>query len=69
MVVAQAAMSTGVATRPITDFEAHRHSLDSIVYRSGMVMGPALLRQKHAVKNCFCRRGRGAGSARCPGYG
>jgi len=38
--VAKAAMESGVATRPITDFEAYRHKLNGFVYRSGFVMRP-----------------------------
>ncbi|GEO39730.1 malic enzyme [Skermanella aerolata] len=38
--VAEAAMKTGVATRPITDMRAYRHQLASFVYRSGTVMQP-----------------------------
>lgn len=38
--VAKAAMDTGVATRPIEDFEAYRTQLESFVYRSGTVMKP-----------------------------
>ncbi len=38
--VAEAAMKTGVATRPITDMKAYRHQLGSFVYRSGTVMQP-----------------------------
>ena len=36
--VAKAAMDSGVATRPIADFDAYRHTLDQFVYRSGLVM-------------------------------
>ena len=38
--VAQAAMSSGVATRPIEDFDAYRQSLSHFVYRSGFIMKP-----------------------------
>ena len=38
--VARAAMESGVAERPITDFEAYRQDLDDVVYRSGQVMRP-----------------------------
>jgi malate dehydrogenase (oxaloacetate-decarboxylating)(NADP+) len=38
--VAEAAMKTGVATRPITDMKAYRHQLASFIYRSGTVMQP-----------------------------
>ncbi len=38
--VAQAAMKSGVARRPIEDFDAYRHSLEVFVYRSGQLMRP-----------------------------
>ena len=38
--VAKAAMETGVAARPIADFDAYRQDLDDVVYRSGQVMRP-----------------------------
>jgi malate dehydrogenase (oxaloacetate-decarboxylating)(NADP+) len=38
--VAKAAMDSGVATRPIEDFEAYRNRLDQFVFRSGLVMKP-----------------------------
>ncbi len=38
--VAKAAMETGVATRPVKDFDAYLHQLESSVYRSSLVMQP-----------------------------
>jgi len=38
--VARAAMDSGVATRPIEDFDAYRARLDQFVFRSGLVMKP-----------------------------
>jgi malate dehydrogenase (oxaloacetate-decarboxylating)(NADP+) len=38
--VAKAAMDSGVATRPIEDFQAYRDSLSRFVIRSGLVMKP-----------------------------
>ncbi|MBI3436814.1 MAG: NADP-dependent malic enzyme [Proteobacteria bacterium] len=38
--VAQAAMDSGVATRPIADFDQYRARLDSFVFRSGFIMKP-----------------------------
>ena len=40
--VAKAAMDTGVATRPIEDFDAYREKLAGFVFRSGMLMKPIL---------------------------
>ena len=39
-IVAQAAMDTGVATRPIEDMEAYRQRLQGFVFRSGLLMKP-----------------------------
>ncbi len=38
--VAQAAMDSGVATRPIEDMEAYQDSLESQVFRTGLLMKP-----------------------------
>lgn len=38
--VAKAAMDSGVATRPIGDFDQYQEALQSYVFRSGMVMKP-----------------------------
>ncbi|MCB1511622.1 MAG: NADP-dependent malic enzyme, partial [Hyphomicrobiaceae bacterium] len=38
--VAKAAMETGVATRPIEDFQAYKEKLSGFVYQSGFVMKP-----------------------------
>ncbi len=38
--VAKAAMASGVATRPIADFEAYRQSLSAFVFRTGSLMKP-----------------------------
>ena len=38
--VAQAAMETGVATRPIDDLEAYKRKLDSSVFKSALLMRP-----------------------------
>jgi malate dehydrogenase (oxaloacetate-decarboxylating)(NADP+) len=40
--VAKAAMDTGVARRPITDFKAYHESLNRFVFRSGLVMRPII---------------------------
>ncbi|SEK00004.1 NADP-dependent malic enzyme [Paraburkholderia diazotrophica] len=44
--VAQAAMDSGVATRPIQDMDAYREQLGATVYRSGMVMRPVFAAAK-----------------------
>ena len=38
--VARAAMESGVATRPVEDFEAYRERLDGSVFRSALIMRP-----------------------------
>ena len=38
--VAQAAMDSGVAKRPIEDIEAYRETLDHAVFKSAMLMRP-----------------------------
>jgi malic enzyme len=38
--VAKAAMASGVATRPIADFEAYEEKLAQFIYRSGLIMKP-----------------------------
>ena len=48
--VARAAMETGVAARPIEDFEAYDNRLHSFVYRSTMVMKPVFEKARQAPK-------------------
>ncbi|HJQ61779.1 MAG TPA: NADP-dependent malic enzyme [Burkholderiales bacterium] len=48
--VAQAAMASGVATRPIEDFEAYRERLNQFVYHSGLIMKPVFDAAKQAPK-------------------
>src|SRR5690606_5750843 len=40
--VARAAMESGVAKRPIVNFEAYQDSLNRFVFRSGLVMKPVI---------------------------
>ncbi len=44
--VARAAAESGVATRPIADYEAYRGSLTRFVYQTGMVMRPVFAAAK-----------------------
>ena len=44
--VAQAAMDSGVATRPITDMEAYKDTLSRFVYQTGMLMQPVIVAAK-----------------------
>jgi malate dehydrogenase (oxaloacetate-decarboxylating)(NADP+) len=41
--VAKAAMESGVATRPIADFDAYRQQLSQFVFKSGLVMRPVFV--------------------------
>jgi len=52
--VARAAMDTGVARRPIKDFDAYHDSLNRFVFRSGLVMKPIIDRaQGHGKRIAF----------------
>ncbi|MBC5765198.1 NADP-dependent malic enzyme [Ramlibacter albus] len=46
--VAKAAAESGVAERPITDFDAYRQSLTRFVYQTGMIMRPVFTAAKAA---------------------
>ncbi|MEZ5851700.1 MAG: NADP-dependent malic enzyme [Hyphomicrobiaceae bacterium] len=46
--VARAAMATGVATRPIADFDTYREKLTGFVFQSGFVMRPIFDAAKRA---------------------
>ncbi|MDQ2768664.1 MAG: phosphate acyltransferase, partial [Gemmatimonadota bacterium] len=48
--VAQAAMDSGVALRPIADMDAYRERLARFVYHSGLTMGPVFAAAKQAHK-------------------
>ena len=48
--VAKAAMDSGVATRPIKDFDAYRDQLSRFVYQSGATMEPVFAAAKRAPK-------------------
>jgi malate dehydrogenase (oxaloacetate-decarboxylating)(NADP+) len=52
--VAKAAMESGVATRPIADFDAYQAELELFVYRSGQLMRPVFERaRKQPVKVAY----------------
>src|SRR5688572_23856553 len=55
--VAQAAMDSGVATRPIADFVAYRARLDEFVYQSGLIMKPVFEAAKSAPKRVVYAEG------------
>ena len=47
--VAKAAAESGVATRPITDFDAYRRTLTRFVYQTGMIMQPVFQAAQQAT--------------------
>ncbi len=55
--VAKAAMDSGVATRPITDFDAYRQQLNNFVYHSGFVMKPVFAAAKAAPRRVIYAEG------------
>ena len=48
--VARAAMESGVATRPIADFDAYRERLSQFIYHTGFIMKPVFAGAKRAPK-------------------
>jgi len=46
--VAKAAMASGVASRPIADFDAYLDELNRFVFRSGLIMKPVLEQAKNS---------------------
>ncbi|KAF0224931.1 MAG: malate dehydrogenase [Rhodospirillaceae bacterium] len=57
--VARAAMSSGVARRPIIDFQAYLERLSQWVFRSGLVMKPVFDRAKQDVRRVVYCEGEG----------
>ncbi len=55
--VAKAAMDSGVATRPIADFDAYRDQLTNFVYHSGFIMKPVFAAAKKAPKRVIYAEG------------
>ena len=55
--VAQAAMESGVATRPIADLGAYRESLAQFVYHSGLIMKPLFAAAKARPKRVVYAEG------------
>ena len=50
-------MDSGVATRPIADFDAYREQLDQFVYQSGTTMQPVFAAAKQAPKRVVYAEG------------
>ena len=55
--VAQAAMDSGVATRPIADFARYREQLSRFVYESGATVAPVFASAKRAPKRVVYAEG------------
>jgi len=55
--VAKAGMDSGVATRPIKDWDAYLQGLNEFVYHSGMIMKPVFSQAKHAPKRIVFAEG------------
>lgn len=55
--VAEAAIQTGVATRPLTNLAAYRQELSQYVFRSGLAMRPVFERAQQAPKRVVFAEG------------
>jgi len=55
--VAKAAMDSGVATRPIEDFNAYERKLRQFVFRSGLVMKPVFERAQASMQRVVLAEG------------
>ncbi len=55
--VAKAAMDSGVASRPIADFDAYRQQLSQFVFKSGLVMRPVFEQARLAPKRVIFSAG------------
>ena len=55
--VAKAAMESGVATRPIEDFDAYQERLNRFVFRSGFIMKPVFDKARQAPKRVIYAEG------------
>ncbi|MBX3650163.1 MAG: NADP-dependent malic enzyme [Burkholderiales bacterium] len=55
--VAKAAMDSGVATRPITDFDAYVQRMNEVVYQSGLIMKPVIAAAKKSPRRVVYAEG------------
>ncbi|MBN2759388.1 MAG: NADP-dependent malic enzyme [Rhodobacteraceae bacterium] len=55
--VAQAAMESGVAKRPLPDLHAYKQGLDASVFRSSMIMRPVFEAARHASRRIVFAEG------------
>ncbi|MEP2641170.1 NADP-dependent malic enzyme [Roseobacter sp.] len=63
--VAQAAMETGVATRPIEDLEAYRQKLDGSVFKSALLMRPVFQAARTTPRRIVFAEGEDERVLRC----
>ena len=63
--VAKAAMDSGVATRPIADFDAYSDKLNEFVFRSGLVMRPVFIARQAGRRKRVWSMPRARRSACC----
>lgn len=63
--VAQAAMETGVATRPIEDLEAYRQKLDGSVFKSALLMRPVFQAARMTPRRIVFAEGEDERVLRC----
>ncbi len=55
--VAEAAMASGVATRPISDWDAYRSQLNNFVWHSGLIMKPVFAAARKSPKRIIFAEG------------
>ncbi|TAL75278.1 MAG: NADP-dependent malic enzyme [Rhodanobacter sp.] len=55
--VAQAAMDSGVATRPIADMDSYKEKLGQFIYRTGLIMKPVYDRARADLKSVVYAEG------------
>ncbi|WP_457649878.1 NADP-dependent malic enzyme [Profundibacter sp.] len=55
--VVQAATETGVATKPVTDFEAYKEKLDGSVFKSALIMRPVFEAARTATRRIVFAEG------------
>jgi len=55
--VAKAAMDSGIATRPIVDFDAYEEKLGQFIYRTGLLMKPVYDRARKDIKRVVYAEG------------
>ncbi len=58
--VAQAAMDTGVAKRPLKDMEAYKEKISSFIFKSSMLLSPILEKTKKDIKTVIYAEGENA---------